>query len=445
MASSLPPLFIVFNAASGSADSDRAMARVHELLNAAGQPHEILAVRGNDDLTRTAVRAVHAAREAHGCVVAAGGDGTLNAVAQVVWNADQLMGVLPQGTFNYFGRTHGMPADLDDSVAALLTAREQPITVGLLGERVFLVNASVGLYPRLLEDREAAKRRFGRHRVVALLSGLGTLLRGRSVLTLELSFEGQTRVIRTRTLFVGNNPLQLAALGLRHATDVEQGRLAAITLQPLSGPRTLWLLLRGALGMVMIGCFVFALKRMPLSTAYSIFFVAPLLITALSVPILGERVGPRRWTAIAIGLLGVLVVLRPTGEGVLTTAGFAVLVAALGYAVSAITVRVLARTDSTQAITFWLLALMGLGAGALAWPDWVPLRAEHAWLIGGIGIAGAIGAFGGVLVNIAFRQSFLANSSGDSAYVVLIAFYLFCLAPTWAVYLRPSASRLADV
>ena len=53
MASSLPPLFIVFNAASGSADSDRAMARVHELLNAAGQPHEILAVRGNDDLTRT--------------------------------------------------------------------------------------------------------------------------------------------------------------------------------------------------------------------------------------------------------------------------------------------------------------------------------------------------------------------------------------------------------
>jgi diacylglycerol kinase family enzyme len=194
------------------------------------------------------VRAVHAAREAHGCVVAAGGDGTLNAVAQVVWNADQLMGVLPQGTFNYFGRTHGMPADLDDSVAALLTAREQPITVGLLGERVFLVNASVGLYPRLLEDREAAKRRFGRHRVVALLSGLGTLLRGRSVLTLELSFEGQTRVIRTRTLFVGNNPLQLAALGLRHATDVEQGRLAAITLQPLSGPRTLWLLLRGALG-----------------------------------------------------------------------------------------------------------------------------------------------------------------------------------------------------
>ena len=248
MASPLPPLFIVINASSGSTDSERASARIHELLEAAGQPHEMLQVRESDDLTRAAARAVHAAREAHGCVVAAGGDGTINAVAQVVWNADQLMGVLPQGTFNYFGRTQGMPSDLDDGVAALLSAREQPVTVGLLGERVFLVNASVGLYPRLLEEREAAKRRFGRHRVVALLSGLGTLLRSRSVLTLELSFEGQTRVIRTRTLLVGNNQLQLAELGLRHAADVERGRLAAITLQPLSGPRTLWLLLRGALG-----------------------------------------------------------------------------------------------------------------------------------------------------------------------------------------------------
>jgi diacylglycerol kinase family enzyme len=172
----------------------------------------------------------------------------LNAVAQVVWNADQLMGVLPQGTFNYFGRTQGIPAELDASVAALLCSREQSITVGMLGDQVFLVNASVGLYPRLLEQRELAKRRYGRRRLVALLSGLHTILRGRSVLTLELSAEGQTRVVRTRTLFVGNNELQLQALGLRQAVDVERGRLAAITLEPLSTPRTLWLLVRGALG-----------------------------------------------------------------------------------------------------------------------------------------------------------------------------------------------------
>ena len=149
--------------------------------------------------------------------------------------------------------------------------------------------------------------------------------------------------------------------------------------------------LRGALGVMMMASFVYALRSLPLSTAYSIFFVGPLLITALSVPILRERVGPRRWTAIAIGMAGVLVLLRPSGEGMLSLAGFAVLLAALGYAVSAITVRVLARTDPTQAITFWLLALMAVGAGLLAWPQWQPLQGAHLWVVAAIGVAGAIG------------------------------------------------------
>ncbi len=61
-----------------------------------------------------------------------------------------------------------------------------------------------------------------------------------------------------------------------------------------------------------------------------------------------------------------------------------------------------------------------------------------------IGIAGAVGAFGGVLVNLAFRQSFLTTGTGDSAYLVFIAFYLVCLAVTWTVYLRPQA-RMSGV
>jgi NNP family nitrate/nitrite transporter-like MFS transporter len=62
-----------------------------------------------------------------------------------------------------------------------------------------------------------------------------------------------------------------------------------------------------------------------------------------------------------------------------------------------------------------------------------------------IGIAGAIGAFGGVLVNIAFRQSFLTYKTGDAAYVGFIAFYIACVAVTWVVYLRPSAKRLNGI
>ena len=202
-----------------------------------------------------------------------------------------------------------------------------------------------------------------------------------------------------KTLSAHYPPFQVAALrGLSSLPIVFAW--VVLTTGPATLLRVRWPLhlLRGVLGITMMASFVYALKRLPLSTAYSIFFVAPLLITALSVPILGEHVGPRRWTAIAIGLLGVLVVLRPTGEGLLvdgkvSLAGVAVLVAAVGYSVSAITVRVIARSDSTQAITFWLLALMALGAGALAVPDWVPLQAGDAWLIGGIGVAGALGQY----------------------------------------------------
>ena len=150
-------------------------------------------------------------------------------------------------------------------------------------------------------------------------------------------------------------------------------------------------LLRGLLGMAMIGCFVFALKRMPLSTAYTIYFVAPLLVAALSVPLLGERVGPRRWTAIAIGLAGVIVVLRPGMGGIVSLPGLMVLLAATAYAIAAVTVSLLTRTDTPQSMVVWFLAIMAVGAGLAAIPGWVPLRLEHAGLILGMGLAGALG------------------------------------------------------
>lgn len=150
-------------------------------------------------------------------------------------------------------------------------------------------------------------------------------------------------------------------------------------------------LLRGALGMAMIGCFVYGLKRMPLSTAYTIYFVSPLLVAALSVPLLGEWVGPRRWTAIAIGLVGVIVVLRPGVDGIISLPGLMVLLAAVSYAVASVTVSLLTRTDTSQSMVVWFLLIMTIGAAVLAIPGWVPLQPAHAALIAGMGLAGALG------------------------------------------------------
>lgn len=189
-------------------------------------------------------------------------------------------------------------------------------------------------------------------------------------------------------------PFQVAALrGLSSLPLVLVWGLWTVGWRPLVRVRWSLHLLRGVLGIAMMASFVYALKHLPLSTAYSIFFVAPLLITALSVPFLGEQVGPRRWTAIAIGLMGVLIVLRPSGAGMLSLPGLAVLLAAAAYAVSAITVRVLVRTDTNQAMVVWLLLLMALGAGALAWPDWRALRMEDVWIVAAIGVVGTLGQY----------------------------------------------------
>lgn len=239
------PLFIVLNAGSGHADSAATQATIEGVLVAAGREHRILVVDDARNIQAVATEAVALARARGGVVVAAGGDGTINAVAQAVLGSGCAFGVLPQGTFNYFSRAHGIPSDTAEATRLLLTARAHPVQVGLVNERVFLVNASLGLYPQLLEDREAWKRQFGRSRLVAFGAGLATLLRAHRRLRLTVEHRGQAQRVKTPTLFVGNNRLQMEQIGTAQA--FEQGRLAAIVLRPVGTFGMLWLLLRGAM------------------------------------------------------------------------------------------------------------------------------------------------------------------------------------------------------
>ena len=187
----------------------------------------------------------------------------------------------------------------------------------------------------------------------------------------------------------------LSALPLVAAWIVVRGRAGSLL-------RVHWPLhlLRGVLGVGMMAGFVYGLARMPLSTAYAIVFVSPLMVTALAVPLLGEKVGPRRWAAIAVGLAGVLVVLRPAGAGVATTAGLVVVLAALCYSIAAITVRKLAMRDSPEAMVFWFLVLLAVFAGTVAAFDWRPVQAGHLWVIAVVGLTGALGQ---VALTYAFR------------------------------------------
>lgn len=127
-------------------------------------------------------------------------------------------------------------------------------------------------------------------------------------------------------------------------------------------------LLRAVLGIAMLALFAFGLQTLSLAEAYTIFFIAPALITALSVLFLKERVNLARWVAIGVGMAGVLVVLRPTGAGFFTLGGLAVLAGATFYAISAISARILMRTDRSEHMVLWLMVMMSIGATALAAP-----------------------------------------------------------------------------
>jgi diacylglycerol kinase family enzyme len=243
-----PPLFIVLNAASGRQDADGARQTMARVFDEAGRRHTFLSFEKGDDVARVAREAVERARREQGIVVAAGGDGTINAVAQQVFGSACLFGVLPQGTFNYFGREHGIPQETEAAARALLRAQASPVQVGLVNERVFLVNASLGLYRKLLEEREVAKSQLGRSRLVAMVAGLITLLRDRPQLRMTLEAGGQVRTIRTPSLFVGNNRLQFDRMGLPEGEALERGFLGAILVRPIGTRSMLGLALRGALG-----------------------------------------------------------------------------------------------------------------------------------------------------------------------------------------------------
>jgi drug/metabolite transporter (DMT)-like permease len=152
-------------------------------------------------------------------------------------------------------------------------------------------------------------------------------------------------------------------------------------------------IVRGLLSITMLVLFIYSLRTLSLSSAYAIFLCAPLLLTALSVWLLDEHVDWQRWTAIAVGLIGVIAMLRPDANEMISIGALAALGTAVCYAVSAIMIRTLARTETTLSISFSFLVVIAVAAALLAWPNWIALRADHwPWILT-LGIAGTAGQY----------------------------------------------------
>jgi drug/metabolite transporter (DMT)-like permease len=173
-------------------------------------------------------------------------------------------------------------------------------------------------------------------------------------------------------------------------------------------------------------CNFAALRHLQLDQALALSFSTPFFVAALSGPILGEWVRWRRWTAIGVGFLGVLVVIRP-GTGSIPPAALLSLSAALCYALYAITTRVLARTDSNETTLFYSNIV-----GALALIPVLPFvwtTPHDPLIIGLMFAAGALGAFGHYLLIAAHRLAPAAVLSPfiytEIVLVIILGFVVF--------------------
>jgi drug/metabolite transporter (DMT)-like permease len=159
--------------------------------------------------------------------------------------------------------------------------------------------------------------------------------------------------------------------------------------------------LRGGISILMLSLFTFALRELGLAEAYTIFFIAPLLITMLSIPMLKETVSPRHWVAIGVGMAGVLIALRPDQDAFFSIGALAVLGAAACYAISAIVGRVLSRTEPSTTLVFWNTGMLALGAGLIAWPHWVAILPAHWPMLAALAVTGFVGQ---LAITEAFRH-----------------------------------------
>ena len=221
MASATTSIAVLINERSGLNPRPDAGEQIQSLFAAAGGPVRLERVRHGGDL---AARARQAAGRSD-VLVAAGGDGTLGTVAGVAVEANLTFGVLPLGTLNHFAKDAGIPLELPEAVQVIVQGHGRDVDVGELNGRIFINNASLGIYPRMVWERNAEQRQ-GRRKWVAFAIAMARTWRRYRMLVARMEIDGQRHVVRTPFIFVGNNEYAAEGFQFGARTALDRGCLS---------------------------------------------------------------------------------------------------------------------------------------------------------------------------------------------------------------------------
>jgi diacylglycerol kinase family enzyme len=213
-------LTVILNARARGVDAER-IEDVKRAFEEARVPVRFELVCDGADLADRAARFARRDR----VIVAAGGDGTASAVASAAVETGAIFGVIPLGTLNHFARDVGIPPNVEDAAKVVAAGYVRHLDVGDVNGRIFLNNASVGLYPRLVWERER-EQRHGRAKWTAFGIALVRTWRRYRTLVVRLTVDGREHTRRTPFVFVGNNEYVAEGLHLGARDRLDRGRLS---------------------------------------------------------------------------------------------------------------------------------------------------------------------------------------------------------------------------
>jgi len=213
---------VILNDKSGTGGAGGARDSIMRRLQQTNLEVECLTLAEDLDLAAEVRRRVESGVT---LVIAGGGDGTVNAVANAIRDLPVRLGVIPLGTLNHFARDLGIPLELEAALDVIVSGHTMPVDAAEVNGRIFINNSSVGLYPRIVLLRERYQRRNADKWIVAAWATLRVMRTGRP-LRVQLTVEGGQIMRTTPLVFIGNNAYRMAGFEAGSRESLQGGTLA---------------------------------------------------------------------------------------------------------------------------------------------------------------------------------------------------------------------------